>query len=148
MKDYYSVLAISRNASIVEIKKSFRDLALTYHPDKNKAIDVHERFVEINEAFYVLSDPKRKTKYDRLYDRYMLHKNETCSKTDQMQMNRWVFEGQKAGNTYAKYDIGYFQSDILRDLLGNMFFHALFDGLGNLIEGAGDMIDDMMSDIE
>ncbi len=65
-RDYYEVLGISRNASLEEIKSAFRKLARKYHPDVNKSEDAEERFKEINEAFAVLSDPERRSIYDRL----------------------------------------------------------------------------------
>ena len=64
-RDYYEVLGISRNASEEDIKKAFRRLALEYHPDRNKGDGAEERFKEVNEAYQVLSDPKKRTSYDR-----------------------------------------------------------------------------------
>lgn len=65
-KDYYSVLGVSRQASPDELKKAFRKLAMKYHPDKNPGDKVaEERFKEVNEAYDVLSDPKKKQMYDQ-----------------------------------------------------------------------------------
>jgi len=64
-RDYYEVLGIARNASQEEIKSAFRKLARQYHPDVNSAADAEERFKEINEAFAVLSDPEKRSVYDR-----------------------------------------------------------------------------------
>lgn len=65
-KDYYSVLGVSRQASPDEIKKSFRKLAMKYHPDKNQNDKTAEdKFKEVNEAYDVLSDPKKKQMYDQ-----------------------------------------------------------------------------------
>lgn len=61
-KDYYSVLGVSRNASSDEIKKAYRHLAHQHHPDKEGGNE--ERFKEINEAYYVLSDRQRRERYD------------------------------------------------------------------------------------
>jgi molecular chaperone DnaJ len=61
-KDYYNTLGISRNASQEEIKKAYRKLAHQHHPDKKGGSD--DRFKEVNEAYQVLSDPKKKTNYD------------------------------------------------------------------------------------
>lgn len=63
--DYYEVLGVARNASPEEIKKAFRRLAFQYHPDRNKNHDAEARFKEINEAYEVLSDPNKRTAYDR-----------------------------------------------------------------------------------
>jgi DnaJ-class molecular chaperone len=64
MDDYYKVLELNKNASQVEIRKSFRTLALRYHPDKNKNVGSKEKFVKIVEAYEVLSDAIGKKNYD------------------------------------------------------------------------------------
>ncbi len=63
-KDFYQVLGISKNSSQDEIKKAYRKLALTYHPDKNKSKEAETKFKGINQAYEVLSDPKKKEAYD------------------------------------------------------------------------------------
>lgn len=66
-KDYYKVLGLNRNASEEDIKKAFRRLAKEYHPDKNKGNkEAENKFKEISEAYQVLSDPAKKSKYDNL----------------------------------------------------------------------------------
>lgn len=65
-KDYYSLLEVSRSASADEIKKSFRKLAMKYHPDKNPGDKKsEEKFKEITEAYDVLSDTKKREMYDQ-----------------------------------------------------------------------------------
>lgn len=63
-KDYYKILGINKGASVDEIKKAYRQLALRYHPDKNKSPEAEERFKEIAEAYEILSDQKKKSIYD------------------------------------------------------------------------------------
>lgn len=64
-KDYYAVLGVNKKASTEEIKKAYRSLAIKYHPDKNKDDKTAEqKFKEINEAYEVLKDPKKKAMYD------------------------------------------------------------------------------------
>lgn len=64
-RDYYEVLGIGRGASQEEIKKSYRRLARQYHPDVNKNPEAEAMFKEINEAYQVLSDERKKSVYDR-----------------------------------------------------------------------------------
>ena len=65
-KDYYKVLGVQRTADDKEIKKAFRKLAQQYHPDKNPGDKAAEaKFKEINEAYTVLSDADKRSKYDR-----------------------------------------------------------------------------------
>lgn len=66
-KDYYAVLGVPRTASATEIKKAFRKLARQHHPDTKPGDAAAERrFKEINEANAVLSDPEKRSLYDRL----------------------------------------------------------------------------------
>ncbi len=61
-KDYYKILGVSENASFEEIKKTYRKLAFQYHPDKNPGNE--EMMKELNEAYAVLSDEKKRKEYD------------------------------------------------------------------------------------
>ncbi|HYA73080.1 MAG TPA: molecular chaperone DnaJ [Roseiarcus sp.] len=63
-RDYYEVLGVPRDADEKTIKDAFRQLALKYHPDRNKEPGATDRFKEIAEAYAVLSDPKKRTEYD------------------------------------------------------------------------------------
>ena len=70
-KDYYKILGVARGASESEIRKAYRKLAVQFHPDKNPGNkQAEERFKEINEAYQVLSDEKKRAHYDRLGDSY------------------------------------------------------------------------------
>lgn len=63
-RDYYEVLGVGRNADEKQIKDAFRELALKYHPDRNKDPGAEEQFKEIAEAYAILSDPKKRAAYD------------------------------------------------------------------------------------
>jgi len=69
-KDYYKILGLTNNASPEEIKKSYKKLAPKYHPDKNNGGTEEEMkqaekmFKDVNEAYQVLSDPKKKAMFD------------------------------------------------------------------------------------
>jgi molecular chaperone DnaJ len=65
LKDYYKTLGIAPTASSLQVKKSFRQLALKYHPDKNPGDAYAEaQFKEIQEAYEILSDPKKREDYN------------------------------------------------------------------------------------
>lgn len=63
-RDYYEVLGVAKDADQKAIKDAFRELALKYHPDRNKEPGAEERFKEIAEAYAILSDPKKRAGYD------------------------------------------------------------------------------------
>lgn len=66
-RDYYEVLGVAKDAGQDDIRKAFRKLARKYHPDvaEDKST-AEEKFKEVNEAYEVLGDPEKRTKYDRL----------------------------------------------------------------------------------
>src|SRR4051794_31179425 len=66
MADYYKTLGVEKGASDDDIKKSYRKLAMVYHPDRNNgAKEAEEKFKEITEAYDVLRDPQKRAAYDR-----------------------------------------------------------------------------------
>lgn len=64
-RDFYEVLGLTKSATPGDIKGAYRKLALEWHPDRNKSSEAHMRFKEINEAYAVLSDTKKKETYDQ-----------------------------------------------------------------------------------
>ncbi len=64
-RDYYDILGVSKSATAQELKTAYRKLALQWHPDRNKSAESESKFKEINEAYQVLSDAKKRSTYDQ-----------------------------------------------------------------------------------
>src|SRR5579885_3561378 len=64
-RDYYEVLGVAKTASLDEIKKAYRKLALQYHPDRNKTKEAEEKFKEVTKAYEVLSNEEKRKAYDQ-----------------------------------------------------------------------------------
>ncbi len=131
-KDYYQVLGVGRQASKDEIKKAYRKLALQYHPDRNpNNKEAENKFKEANEAYQVLSDPEKRTHYDRLGSDYA----------------RWQQTGGRGGFDWSQWATGQpgnvrveYSGDI-NDLFGqggfSDFFQQIFGGMAGFEPGTG-----------
>jgi len=123
--DYYQVLGIPRDATPDAIKKAFRKLARQYHPDVNKTPGAEAKFKEINEAYEVLSDPAKRSRYDALGPNWKAGQDFTPPPGG--------FPGGFPGDVHFE-----FQSSGMPGGGGfSDFFSALFGDLGNLGGGAG-----------
>ena len=69
LPDYYAILQVQKNASQDEIKRQFRLLAKKWHPDKKQSNDAEEKMTQINMAYEVLSNPKRRKIYDQHFSK-------------------------------------------------------------------------------
>ena len=69
LPDYYTILQVQKNASQDEIKRQFRLLAKKWHPDKKQSNDAEEKMAQINMAYEVLSNPKRRKMYDQHFSK-------------------------------------------------------------------------------
>lgn len=101
-RDYYEILGVSRGASNAELKSAYRKLALQYHPDRNPGnLEAAEKFKEASEAYAVLSDADKRTRYDR-------------------HGHAGVSPGAAAGGGFAGLDPSIFAdfSDLFGDLFG------------------------------
>src|SRR5829696_3018807 len=76
-RDYYEILGVERTAGEDEIKKSYRKLAVKYHPDKNPGDKkAEEKFKEANEANEVLGDAEKRKKYDELGENWKYYQQQ------------------------------------------------------------------------
>ncbi|KAB7498282.1 DnaJ-like protein subfamily B member 14 [Armadillidium nasatum] len=107
-KDYYEILGVTKEATDSDLKKSYRKLALQFHPDKNKAPGADEAFKAVGNAFAVLSDPEKRKQYD-------LYGPEESSTQNH--------------RSYSHHDYtrGY-EGDVTAEELFNMFFGGSYPG--------------------
>lgn len=129
-KDYYKILGVDKNATEKEIKAAYRKLARKYHPDVNPNNPQAEaRFKEINEANEVLSDPKKRAKYDQLGADWQRWQQSGGRPTD----FNW---GQyTTGPGGERVHVRYASPEDLEDLFGggspfSDFFTSIFGGMG------------------
>jgi len=64
-RDYYDILGVGKGVGEEDIRRAFRKKAMEFHPDRNKSPDAEEKFKEINEAYQVLSDSGKRSRYDQ-----------------------------------------------------------------------------------
>lgn len=99
-KDYYKVLGVQKTATQDEIKKAYRKLAQKYHPDMNQNNkESEEKFKEISEAYEVLKDKERRSKYDNLGSRYNQHRQSGGVNSD-FDWSDW-FSGSQGKQSYG-----------------------------------------------
>jgi molecular chaperone DnaJ len=102
MRDYYEILGVTRGCDDAALKSSFRKLAMEHHPDRNGGCEEAEgRFKEINEAYSVLSDPKKRAAYD--------------------QFGHAGVNGQGGGQGAGFGDVNDIFSEVFGDVFGDMF---------------------------
>jgi curved DNA-binding protein len=122
-KDYYKILGVERSASSEEIKRVYRKLAMKYHPDRNPGDKAAEdKFKEINEAYEVLSDSKKRSRYDQLGESYTRWQSGGGAPGG-FNWEEWISRAQPGGRRAATG--GY------EDLFGGFsdFFGAIFGGM-------------------
>jgi len=109
-KDYYTILGIPRTASEDEIKKAFRKLAHEHHPDKKTGNEA--KFKEINEAYQILSDPKKRSNYDNFGFGYNDGGYQSGYDFGGQGGNFWDFFGGSQGRTGGAEDLFEMFSDV------------------------------------
>ena len=108
-RDYYEILGVNRDSDKKDIKRSYRKLALKYHPDKNSSEEAEGKFKEISEAYAVLSDDEKR----RLYDQY------GHAGIDQQFSAEDIFRGADFGDIFQ--GMGFDFNDIFNQFFGGGF---------------------------
>jgi molecular chaperone DnaJ len=122
-RDYYEVLGVAKGASTDEIKKTYRTLAMKFHPDRvpqEQKKDAEEKFKEISEAYAVLSDTQKRG----LYDQY------GHSGIDQRYTNEDIFKGADFSSVFSGMGGGGGGASFFEDLFGDMGFDIFGGGGG------------------
>ncbi|MCG2711265.1 MAG: molecular chaperone DnaJ [Candidatus Omnitrophica bacterium] len=112
-RDYYEILGVGKDAAVDDIKKTYRKLAMKYHPDRaapEKHKESEEKFKEISEAYAVLSDEKKRAQYDRFGHAGI---NNQYSSED-------IFRGADFSSIFE--DIGFGGGGIFEDLFSGFGF--------------------------
>jgi curved DNA-binding protein len=126
-KDYYKILGVSKSATQDEIKKSYRKLAVKYHPDKTKGDTAsEEKFKEASEAYEVLKDPEKRKKYDELGENWKYYQQSGGNPND-FDWSRYSGRtggGQQGGNYYYSS-----QEGDINDMFGGSGFSDFFENL-------------------
>ena len=135
-KDYYFILKVPTDCtSQEEIKKSFRKLALDLHPDHNPDdSESEEKFKEVTEAYGVLSDPLKKSEYDRFRADYLAGRTTSSSNFHYSQEDIFasMFRGKNTREIFEELNREFSRSGFRS---GNSFFQSLF--FGGAVGGLG-----------
>jgi hypothetical protein len=129
MKDYYKILEIEFGADALTIKKAYRRLALIYHPDKNKATDASIYFIELTEAYEILTDNTKRSEYDYLFKKHFVTKDKPIFEEQkyQEQQKTWTEYGQRKGREYSNMPYDDFISRILDEIkIGTSYIPNIF----------------------
>lgn len=122
LKDYYNILEVDFGLDILAIKKAYRRLALRYHPDKNNSYDANQIFIEITEAYVVLSNPITKEEYDRLYQAFFRTKSTAIfspsdhKKTSESRQREWAEFGKEKAKEFSSIPFEVFARQLLKEL--------------------------------
>lgn len=121
MKDYYKILNLGFGANVYTVKKAYRQLALKYHPDKNKEPYAAQKFIKITEAYEVLRDLLKKEEYDRLYQINFGVKqqniySEQSHKQAFQKKQEWADFGKQKAKEYSSIPFEEFARKLLKEV--------------------------------
>lgn len=129
-KDYYKILGVSKSATETEIKKQYRKMAKKYHPDKNPDNPAAEKtFKDVNEAYEVLGDKEKRSKYDQFGQNYKQYQQTGGGSNDDFWRQYGGAGGGGGRQTYYEGDFG--------DAFGGAGGGSFSDFFQNLFGGGG-----------
>jgi DnaJ-class molecular chaperone len=143
IKDYYKILNVNKKASTLKIKKTFRKLVKELHPDVKKSKTTRDDFVEIIEAYEVLSHRIKRIQYDKLYDFLILKKEvkgyNKKHDTWENHIEKSIEKSQRKAKKYTSDSPKKFRNRVKKWKLGFIFdlflefiwwlFRALIEGI-------------------
>lgn len=107
--NYYEILGVTRQASSIEIAKSFRALAKEYHPDINRSSDAKVKFIEIYEAYSILKDEQKRF----IYDKVLFNEEEVIKNSN---YSEWKEKAKEEGKYYSETKYKEFYENILKNI--------------------------------
>jgi curved DNA-binding protein CbpA len=116
IKNYYRILEINQDSSPEDIKKAFRKKALKYHPDVCKLPNANKLFIEIYEAFEILSDSDKRKKYDELF----LLKEEVIKvkkPTYDDNFNEWMNNAKAKAENHSKMKYDKYKRNVFDEII-------------------------------
>lgn len=137
VKDYYRILGLQEGAGEEEVRSAFRSLVKQFHPDVNAEPGTHERFIEIQEAYEVLTDPERKAAFDLRRQARKISRDELERR--ERVYREWVWQQQELGRRRSKAQASQDTQSELSDnwtrvmrgvnLIYNLLFLLMFLGI-------------------
>lgn len=133
MTDYYNVLDVSEGADIKDIKKSYRELSLKWHPDKNKDPEAITKIQSINEAYSILGDEEKRRQYDEE------RRNPPCFQQQHCYQPQPCYQPQTnfpSGFSFStNVPAHFFTTNATQEQMRQQFSNAFFKGMTNSFSG-------------
>lgn len=146
MKDYYKILGLTRDSSVESIRQRFKELAFENHPDVCDKKNANEIFIEVYEAYHILSSPDKRANYDLLYDKYITNVKTQIPNEEYVQAD--ISKDSNSARDIAQQKAKIKYKDFIKDLdcfftaglkaNGTPFYYNMHKNIG-ISGGAGPM---------